>query len=186
MLGVLGYIVPHYFRLPGEIGGLPIADVPSGLDAITTLPLAGILQIVLFISIVENGIFPQKDPDDAGNIWGDLWVKYKDDGEKKQLVRTLLLPALSHVCPLIGAVLCCAVLCCAVLCCAVLCCAVLPLSCTGHQGAQQWPPCYALHHRPHCTLRACAHLSVPIAFCVRAQVQDKISDASFPLFGAFQ
>lgn len=50
MAGVLGYIVPEVFRLPGEITpGLKFADVPNGLAALKVIP--GSFWVALFLSI---------------------------------------------------------------------------------------------------------------------------------------
>lgn len=39
MLGVLGYIVPEFYRFPGELApGLKFADIPNGIDAINAIP----------------------------------------------------------------------------------------------------------------------------------------------------
>ena len=39
MLGVIGYIVPEFYRFPGELApGLKFADIPNGIDAINAIP----------------------------------------------------------------------------------------------------------------------------------------------------
>ena len=39
MLGVIGYIVPEFYRFPGELApGLKFADIPNGVDAINAIP----------------------------------------------------------------------------------------------------------------------------------------------------
>lgn len=50
MAGVLGYVVPEVYRLPGEITpGLKFADVPNGLAALKVIP--GTFWVALFLSI---------------------------------------------------------------------------------------------------------------------------------------
>merc|ERR1719498_2219100 len=47
MLATIGYIVPEYVKLPGEISpsqGLRFEDVPNGLGALSKVPPAGIAQ----------------------------------------------------------------------------------------------------------------------------------------------
>merc|ERR1719392_82428 len=51
MLATIGYIVPEYVKLPGELSpsqGLKFADVPNGLGALSKVPPAGIAQIFAF------------------------------------------------------------------------------------------------------------------------------------------
>jgi hypothetical protein len=39
MLGVIGYIVPEFYRFPGELAtGLKFADIPNGIAAINVIP----------------------------------------------------------------------------------------------------------------------------------------------------
>merc|ERR1711904_167932 len=56
MLATIGYIVPEYVKLPGEISpsaGLKFADIPNGLGALSKVPVAGIGQIVAFVAFLE-------------------------------------------------------------------------------------------------------------------------------------
>ena len=54
MLAVIGYVVPEFYRFPGEIAyGLKFADVPNGLAAIDAVPALGWAQIVAFVGSVE-------------------------------------------------------------------------------------------------------------------------------------
>merc|ERR1711877_20996 len=56
MLATIGYIVPEYVKLPGEISpsmGLKFADVPNGLGALSKVPPAGIAQIFAFAGFLE-------------------------------------------------------------------------------------------------------------------------------------
>merc|ERR1712039_269004 len=56
MLATIGYIVPEYVKLPGELSpsqGLKFADVPNGLGALSKVPPAGIAQIFAFAGFLE-------------------------------------------------------------------------------------------------------------------------------------
>ena len=54
MLAVVGYVVPEFYRFPGEVAyGLKFADVPNGLAAIEGVPSLGWAQIVAFVGSVE-------------------------------------------------------------------------------------------------------------------------------------
>jgi len=54
MLAVVGYVVPEFYRFPGEIApGLKFADVPNGVAAINAIPALGWLQIFFLIGAVD-------------------------------------------------------------------------------------------------------------------------------------
>jgi len=56
MLATIGYIVPEYVRLPGELSpseGLKFSDVPNGLAALSKVPVVGWAQIVAFVGFIE-------------------------------------------------------------------------------------------------------------------------------------
>lgn len=57
MLAVLGHIITTKGdRFPGEIAfGLPFSSIHSGLAAFKDIPLAGTLQLILFIGCMEAG-----------------------------------------------------------------------------------------------------------------------------------
>eukprot|EP00933_Yihiella_yeosuensis_P060491 TRINITY_DN63245_c0_g1_i1.p1 TRINITY_DN63245_c0_g1~~TRINITY_DN63245_c0_g1_i1.p1 ORF type:complete len:472 (-),score=124.60 TRINITY_DN63245_c0_g1_i1:189-1544(-) len=64
MLACVGYITQEYFRWPGYLSpdkGIKFADMPSGIAAISKVPLEGWLQIGLFIGHYE-GFFMRQDP----------------------------------------------------------------------------------------------------------------------------
>jgi hypothetical protein len=63
MLAILGHIVNAAgITLPGEIAyGLPFSAVKPGLGALTSIPPAGIAQIVAFIGLIEFGFASIKD-----------------------------------------------------------------------------------------------------------------------------
>merc|ERR1712190_662568 len=56
MLACLGYIVPEYFRFPGYCSpseGVQFTDIPTGLAALSKVPLNGWVQIIGFIGTIE-------------------------------------------------------------------------------------------------------------------------------------
>merc|ERR1719277_746692 len=64
MLACLGFIVPEYFRFPGELSpsqGIQFADVPNGLAALSKLPAAGGAQIIAFAGLIETTGFFSAD-----------------------------------------------------------------------------------------------------------------------------
>jgi len=53
-LAVLGYIVPEFYRWPGEIApGLKFADIPNGVAAIDAIPSLGWAQMIFLIGAVD-------------------------------------------------------------------------------------------------------------------------------------
>merc|ERR1711979_175136 len=57
MLATIGYIVPEYVKLPGELSpsqGLKFEDVPNGLGALSKVPPAGLAQMFLFAGFIET------------------------------------------------------------------------------------------------------------------------------------
>ncbi|CAJ1351604.1 unnamed protein product, partial [Effrenium voratum] len=60
MYATMGYIVPEYYKFPGYLSpslGLKFSDVPSGLAAISKVPVLGWLQILWFIGLIEGSGF---------------------------------------------------------------------------------------------------------------------------------
>jgi hypothetical protein len=60
MIACIGYMVPEYFKWPGYCSpakNLAFSDVPNGLAALSKVPGAGWVQIVLFCGLVEKGLF---------------------------------------------------------------------------------------------------------------------------------
>ena len=57
MLAVLGHMVTAAGnRLPGEIAyGVPFSSMKAGLAAFETIPQGGLIQLFLFIGLLENG-----------------------------------------------------------------------------------------------------------------------------------
>lgn len=91
MAATTGYIVQECLRWPGYLStsaDVKFADLPNGIAAFKAMPLAGQVQIFLYIGIMElvtwrfyeNGEVPAgKAP---GDVAGDLWVRYSDPEEK--------------------------------------------------------------------------------------------------------
>jgi hypothetical protein len=59
MLAIVGYLVTDAgVRLPGDINlsGTSFADIPSGFDAISAIPSAGLAQLVTLVGFLELGV----------------------------------------------------------------------------------------------------------------------------------
>jgi len=73
MFACLGYIVPEYYRWPGDLSpslGLKFSDVPTGFAAFSKVPLSGWAQIVAFAGTVELFQYvddPKRPPGDFEN-----------------------------------------------------------------------------------------------------------------------
>jgi len=70
MFATIGYIVPEYTRLPGDLApsyGVKFADVPNGLAAISKVPALGWCQIVAFAGLVELNIYNDQINGEPGN-----------------------------------------------------------------------------------------------------------------------
>ncbi|CAJ1447257.1 unnamed protein product [Effrenium voratum] len=73
MLACMGYIVPEYFRWPGDLSpslGLKFSDVPTGFAAFSKVPLSGWAQMVAFAGSVELFQYtddPKRAPGDFEN-----------------------------------------------------------------------------------------------------------------------
>ncbi|VEU39948.1 unnamed protein product [Pseudo-nitzschia multistriata] len=81
MLAVVGHIVTTGgVRLPGDIDyhGTSFESIPSGLAAISKIPTAGLLQIFLFVGLLELGVM--KDITGDGETVGDFRNDFLDFG----------------------------------------------------------------------------------------------------------
>ncbi|CAE7484748.1 FCPE, partial [Symbiodinium sp. CCMP2456] len=73
MLACMGYIVPEYYRWPGDLSpslGLKFTDVPTGFAAFSKVPLSGWAQMVAFAGSVELFQYvddPKRAPGDFEN-----------------------------------------------------------------------------------------------------------------------
>eukprot|EP00527_Entomoneis_sp_CCMP2396_P003101 CAMPEP_0198136938 /NCGR_PEP_ID=MMETSP1443-20131203/494_1 /TAXON_ID=186043 /ORGANISM="Entomoneis sp., Strain CCMP2396" /LENGTH=202 /DNA_ID=CAMNT_0043798243 /DNA_START=38 /DNA_END=646 /DNA_ORIENTATION=+ len=73
MLAVAGYLVQESgFRLGGNIdlAGTKFTDIPNGFAAFAALPTAGVLQLLLFVGLLETGIM--KDVTGTNEFPGDF------------------------------------------------------------------------------------------------------------------
>jgi hypothetical protein len=78
-LAVVGYVVPEFYRWPGEIApGLKFADIPNGVAALDAIPSLGWAQIFFFIGAV-----------DYWGIFGDFEVGKIDQGPEINAKRQL-------------------------------------------------------------------------------------------------
>ena len=95
MLACMGYIVPEYYRWPGDLSsslGLKFTDVPTGFAAFSKVPLSGWAQMVAFAGSVELFQYvddPKRAPGDfenAGNLGiPNGFVKAPADQREKKL-----------------------------------------------------------------------------------------------------
>ncbi|CAK8991028.1 unnamed protein product [Durusdinium trenchii] len=73
MFACMGYIVPEYYRWPGDLSpslGLKFSDVPTGFAAFSKVPLSGWAQMVAFAGTVELFQYtddPKRAPGDFAN-----------------------------------------------------------------------------------------------------------------------
>jgi hypothetical protein len=80
MLAIAGYLTTEAgIRLPGAIdfSGTSFSDIPGGFSALTTMPQAGLAQIVAFIGFLEVAVM--KDIT-GGDFVGDFRNDYIDFG----------------------------------------------------------------------------------------------------------
>ncbi|GAX23975.1 hypothetical protein FisN_26Lu050 [Fistulifera solaris] len=80
MLGVVGYLVTAAgIRLPGDIdySGTKFADIPSGWEGSTAVPVAGALQVLAFVGFLELAVM--KDIT-GGEFVGDFRNGFIDFG----------------------------------------------------------------------------------------------------------
>lgn len=81
MLAVVGYLVQESgTRLPGTIDyeGTTFDSIPNGFAALSTMPNAGLWQIVAFIGLLESAVM--KDIDNQGEFVGDFRNGFIDFG----------------------------------------------------------------------------------------------------------
>ncbi len=95
MFACLGYIVPEYYRWPGDLSpslGLKFTDVPNGFAAFSKVPLSGWAQMVAFAGSVELFQYvddPKRPPGDFENAGflgvPNSYVKAPADTKEKKL-----------------------------------------------------------------------------------------------------
>jgi len=81
MLATIGYVVPYFFKFRY----FEDIDIPPGIDAISKVPAAGWLQIVIFVLALEI-LAPQKDENEAGDVQPETkqFKRYADEDVRKQ------------------------------------------------------------------------------------------------------
>jgi len=89
MLAAMGYITPEVVgKFPGELSftqKISFADVPNGLKAFDVVPVAGWIQILLYMSFVEvSGIAQRTDVNYGKPGDFDFKVLTSDDPEKRK------------------------------------------------------------------------------------------------------
>ncbi|CAK0817363.1 unnamed protein product [Prorocentrum cordatum] len=73
MIACIGYIVPEYFRFPGDCApsqGLAFSGIPNGLAALGKVPAVGWAQMFLFAGMIDFGYLqydPSRGPGDYKN-----------------------------------------------------------------------------------------------------------------------
>merc|ERR1719499_2455675 len=73
MLACVGYIVPEYFKFPGYLApksGILFDEIPSGLNALSKVPGAGVAQFVAFVGAMELNFLQAdatREPGDFAN-----------------------------------------------------------------------------------------------------------------------
>jgi Chlorophyll A-B binding protein len=77
MLAVLGHIVTAKGdRMPGDIAfGVPYSSMKAGLGALETVPIGGLVQLVLFIGVLEMGYTTRKDEIEKVHLEKSKWNK---------------------------------------------------------------------------------------------------------------
>eukprot|EP00403_Amphidinium_massartii_P023855 CAMPEP_0178399296 /NCGR_PEP_ID=MMETSP0689_2-20121128/15208_1 /TAXON_ID=160604 /ORGANISM="Amphidinium massartii, Strain CS-259" /LENGTH=343 /DNA_ID=CAMNT_0020020071 /DNA_START=127 /DNA_END=1154 /DNA_ORIENTATION=+ len=104
MFATIGMVWPDIFgKWDGDLSyslGLKFSDIPSGLGAITAVPIAGWVQILFFAGLIETQLF--KDPSlggfgvgaagaEPGNFGTGYWGrKIKDPAERRAKLTTEL------------------------------------------------------------------------------------------------
>ena len=91
MAATVGYLYNDLqLNFPGTLSpsiGLKFTDVPTGLAAThgfpNCVPIAGWVQIIGFIGVLETTTFKQDPAKEAGNVGGDLFRRYKDPAERE-------------------------------------------------------------------------------------------------------
>jgi len=86
MLATTGYLYNDLkLTLPGVLSpsaNLKFEDVPTGLAALKTVPVAGWFQIIFFIGVMETTVFKQDPTLAPGDIGGKFVRRYADPEEK--------------------------------------------------------------------------------------------------------
>ena len=82
-LAVLGYIVPEFFRFPGEIApGVSFDSIPNGLAAIEAVPALGWFQMIFLIGYVDFGLTTEGSAEPFTNAQGIKSFKSEEEAAK--------------------------------------------------------------------------------------------------------
>ena len=75
MLAVLGHITTTAgVRLPGEIAfGVPFSSCKTGLAGLSTIPFGGLVQLVMFIGLIEFGYSYRKEEIERVHLEKSKW-----------------------------------------------------------------------------------------------------------------
>eukprot|EP00903_Cladosiphon_okamuranus_P018090 g16648.t1 len=93
MIAVLGHITQQNVRFPGMLStseNIAFADMPNGLAAIGKIPPAGLLQIALFIFVLEVGYMKNSEGSFPGdftngiNPFSKAWEKMSPEQQAKK------------------------------------------------------------------------------------------------------
>jgi len=93
MAASIGYIVPEYFKFPGEISpslGLKFADIPNGLAALSKVPGLGWVQIIFFAGIIEGTFGIGEYKTGTPGEYGWKVITSDDPAEKEKKLRAEL------------------------------------------------------------------------------------------------
>lgn len=96
MLAVLGNVIPDIWRdvivppsfiLLSPSHHLSFQKVPCGIQALTTVPFLGWVQILFFIGFLEKQVFIQKDPRDMPGDYGTGYFGSRNKGDNERSLR---------------------------------------------------------------------------------------------------
>ena len=90
MVAVLGLLVPDLVStFPGTLSfspNLQFSDVPTGLQAITALPVLGWIQIIGFVGVLELAALRQDPAKQPGDVGGAGWLRYPEPQRSNKLL----------------------------------------------------------------------------------------------------
>jgi hypothetical protein len=87
MLAMLGHLTTTAgIRLPGEIAhGVPFASIKNGFAAFDTVPVGGLVQIIMFVGLLEMGYTTRKAEIEevhlAKSKWNEATIRSKKSVE---------------------------------------------------------------------------------------------------------
>jgi light-harvesting complex I chlorophyll a/b binding protein 1 len=88
-LSPLSFVDPSKLLLsPGN--NLSFEDIPVGLKTLTTIPLVGWIQIIVFVGVLERRVFVQKDPRDMPGDYGIGYFGVRNKAQNERSLRSEL------------------------------------------------------------------------------------------------